>query len=182
MFFLCNCLYFLKPFVVFNAVFKVVFTHICSINHRLVCQQRNRCQQFRFFFSTRNTACGFSLIQCFFYTLEKVILCLIFFICFHKFLCFFNTSVQNLHVGQNQFHIDGFYVSGRANAALYMDNVIIFKAAYHMYNRVHFTNIGQKFVAQSFPFGSASHQTCNIHKLNGSRQNFLRMIHLSQHI
>ena len=57
----------------------------------------------------------------------------------------------------------------KTNTALYVDDIIIFKATHHMYNRVYFANIGQKFVTQAFSFGSASHQTCNIHKFNSSR-------------
>ena len=91
-----------------------------------------------------------------------------------------NSSLQNLNIGEDKFQIDGFNISCRVNRTVYMDNVVIFKAANNMDNSIHFTDVGKKLVAETFTFAGTLYKTCNIYKFNGSRSYFFRMIEFTE--
>ena len=61
-----------------------------------------------------------------------------------------------------------------------MDDIGIFKAAYHMHDGIHFTDVCQKLVAQTFALGCAFHQTCDVHKLDRRMRHLFGVIHLSE--
>ena len=61
-----------------------------------------------------------------------------------------------------------------------MDHIRIFKAAYHMNNGIHFTDISQELISQTFALGCALYQTGDIHKFNDSRSDLLRIVKVSQ--
>ena len=56
-----------------------------------------------------------------------------------------------------------------------MMNIGAFKTAHHLHNRVHFANVTEKLVAQSFARAGAFHQPGDIDELDRSRHDFLRM-------
>ena len=61
-----------------------------------------------------------------------------------------------------------------------MYHVGIFEAAYHVYDSVYFTDVGQEFVAQTFAFAGAAHQTSNVNEFDDSRCGFCGVIHFCQ--
>ena len=105
---------------------------------------------------------------------------MIFFIGLQKLLGLINAPVENLHVGEDQFQIDGLNIPLRVDAAFHMDDIVVFKAAHHMDDSVHLPNIGKEFVPQALPLGSALHQAGDVHKFNSGGGEFFRMIHFSQ--
>ena len=52
-----------------------------------------------------------------------------------------HTTFQNFQIGENQFQIDGFNITERINASVNVYHIRILKAAYHMHNRIHFTDV-----------------------------------------
>ena len=74
-------------------------------------------------------------------------------------------------------HLD---VAARTDAALYMDNLSVLKAADNVNNRVYFADIGEKFISQTFTLGSALYKTCDVHKFDDGRGNLFRVVHLCQ--
>ncbi len=54
-----------------------------------------------------------------------------------------------------------------------MNDIAIFKAADDMSDGIGFANIGEKFIAEAFAFGSASNQAGNIDEFNDGRLNLL---------
>ncbi len=60
-----------------------------------------------------------------------------------------------------------------------MDNVAVLETPDYMDDGVHFPDICQKLVAKALALRSSLHQSCNIHKFNGSRYDFLRVVHLA---
>ena len=61
-----------------------------------------------------------------------------------------------------------------------MCDVVILKAAHHMDNGVYLPDMGEKFVAQTLALGRTLDQSCNVHKLNGGRREFVRVVHFCQ--
>ena len=68
----------------------------------------------------------------------------------------------------------------RIDAAVYMDNIWILKAADNMYDSVYLTDIGKELVSKTFALGSALYQTGDIHELDDSRSDFGRIVQICQ--
>ena len=90
--------------------------------------------------------------------------------------------VQHFDVGEHQLQIDGADVPHRVHAAIHMDDVAVFKAAHHMNDHIHLTDVGEEFVSQTLAFGSAFDQTGNIHKFQDGRGDFFGMVNFCQSI
>ena len=63
-----------------------------------------------------------------------------------------------------------------------MHDIAVLKTSHHMYNGIHLADIGKELISQPFSFGRAFYKTCDIHKLDCSRDDLLGMVHLSKHI
>ena len=63
-----------------------------------------------------------------------------------------------------------------------MDNIVILEAADHMYDCIHFPDMAEELVPESFTPAGAFHQAGDIHKLNRCGRDLLRMVHLRQYI
>ena len=63
-----------------------------------------------------------------------------------------------------------------------MHDIAIFEAAYHVDDRVDFTNICKELVAKAFSLGGAFYKSGNIHKLDCRGNDLLGVIHLAQYI
>ena len=61
-----------------------------------------------------------------------------------------------------------------------MDDVLVLKAAYHVDDGVHFPDVAQELVAQTFALGCAFYQSGDVHELQGSRGELVRLVHFSQ--
>ena len=117
-----------------------------------------------------------------FQPLQQLHLFQVFLIGFGRFLRFVDPAVQHVQIRENQFQVDGLNIPGRADFAVYVDDLGAFETADHMDDGVHFPDVGQKLVAEPLAFGGAFHQTCNIHKLDDGRGVFVRIVHFGQHV
>ena len=63
-----------------------------------------------------------------------------------------------------------------------MNNVGIFETAHDMHYCVHFADMRQKFVAQSFAGSRALDKTGYIHEFEYCGSNFLRVVHFTQNV
>ena len=59
-----------------------------------------------------------------------------------------------------------------------MNHIGIFKTTHHMNDGIHLADVGQELISQSFPVGCSFYQTCNIHELDGSRDDLSRIVHV----
>src|ERR1019366_3674804 len=71
------------------------------------------------------------------------------------------------------FSVNYFFIPNRINRAIYVNDIIIIKTAYNVYNGIHTSDVTQKLVTQSFAFAGSFYQPGNVHKLNGGRYNTL---------
>ena len=114
------------------------------------------------------------------HTGEEIHLVLKFLVGLYHFAGLVDAAVEHLYIGEDQLQVDGLNIAGRVDAALYMHNVVVDKAAHHMHNGVYLTDIRQEFIAQPFALGGPAHQARNIHKLNGGGGVLLRVVHFRQ--
>ena len=89
-------------------------------------------------------------------------------------------SFQNLNIGENQLQIDRLDIPERIDTAVHMHHVGVFKAAHHMDNRVHLTDVAQKLVAEPLSLRGSLHQSCDVHKLDHGGRHLFGVIHISQ--
>ena len=98
--------------------------------------------------------------------------------CLLRNLC--DSSVKNLHIGENQFKIDRLDITRRVNRTIYMDNVGVLEAAYHMHDCIHLTNVCQELVSESLSFACTFDKSCNVHEFDGCRCYLLCMIKFTE--
>ncbi len=90
------------------------------------------------------------------------------------------SALEDLQISKDQLEIDGLDIPGRIHTAVHMDDIVILKAADHMDNGVHFTDIGQELVAQSLSSGGTLDQTGNVHELDDCRGHLFGMKEIAQ--
>ena len=112
--------------------------------------------------------------------LQEIQLGLVLLVGFQHFPGLVDAAVQHLNVRENQLHVDGLNVPLGVDAALHMDDVVVFKAAHHVDDGVHLPDVGEELVAQALALGSALHQARDVHKLNGGGGELLRLVHFGQ--
>ena len=61
-----------------------------------------------------------------------------------------------------------------------MNNIGILKAAHHMYNGIHLSDIGKKLVAKALSLAGSLYKSRDIHKLNGGRRYLFCMVKVSK--
>ena len=93
-----------------------------------------------------------------------------------------NAALHHFHVGKNELHVDGLQVTHGVNAALYVDNVVIFKATNDVQNCITLANVGKELVAQTLALGCALDKTCNVHELANGRGQLFGLVHFRQHV
>src|SRR5690606_6783600 len=74
------------------------------------------------------------------------------------------SALKAVEVRQHQLRLDRLGIRDRIDAAFDMGDVVVLEAAQHMNYRVNLANVGEKLIAQPFPFGSAAHQARNVHE------------------
>ena len=85
-------------------------------------------------------------------------------------------------VRQNELRIDDFNVAQGVHGTKLVDDVVIVKAAHHLHDGVHFTDIRQELVAQSGSFRGALDQAGNVHEFNERGDDFFRAGHVGKHL
>ena len=76
------------------------------------------------------------------------------------------TLLDLCQIRQTEFQIDHFCIPGRPDGTGHVDDVVILKAADHMNDRIHLTDVGQEFVAQTFSLTGTLHQPCNVNEFH----------------
>ena len=74
--------------------------------------------------------------------------------------------LHRFQIGENQFRRDSFYVAHWLNTARDMMDVCVFKATHYLNDGIHFTDVGQKFIAQPFALRRAFDETGYVHEFN----------------
>ena len=82
-------------------------------------------------------------------------------------------------IRQNQLGFNGFNVARGINGAIHMDDVVVLKAAHHVYNGVHLADVREEFVPQALAPARAAHQARDVHEFDGRGRVFFRMIHFA---
>ncbi|MNM91451.1 hypothetical protein D3C81_1037490 [compost metagenome] len=130
-----------------------------------------------------NAACRLIVIERFFNSFKHFYFLLILLVAaLHIFARAFNPLLHTIKVSKNQLQIDCLNVADRVDFAVYVCDILIFKAANNMNNRIHFTNMSQKFISETLTFTSAANQTSNIHKFKRCWYSTIRNNQLSQFI
>ena len=161
---------------------EILFTEVCCIDYRLCGEQRCFFQPFLFFFGHIECTGRFSLFEVSLELFQEVQLILQLFVPLEGFFYTVDSAVQHIQIGKNQFQIDGFNISCRVDAAVNVNNVDILKAADNVDNRIHFPNISEEFIAQTFALRSTLYQTSDVNKFEGCRGEFIRFIDFCQFI
>ena len=84
-------------------------------------------------------------------------------------------------VGQDQLGVDHLDVAHRIDRAADVMNVAVFEAAHDLDDRVHFADVAEELVAESFARARAFHEPGDIDELDRGRNDFLRMRKLREH-
>ena len=82
--------------------------------------------------------------------------------------------LHGFQIGQHQFGVDDFDVAHGINVAGDMMNVRVLEAADDLDDGVHFADVREKFVAQTFALRRAFDQAGDVHKLNRRRDDDVR--------
>ena len=85
-------------------------------------------------------------------------------------------------IGEDQFGVDHFDVAHRIDRAADVMDVAILETAHDLHDRVHFADVAEELVAESFAGARAFHEPRDIDELNRGRNDFLRMGKLGQHL
>src|SRR5690606_8220918 len=93
--------------------------------------------------------------------------------------CAFDPTVDGFHVRKDKFEIDRLNIAERIYSSGHMGNIRIFKAANDVHDRIHFTNVGKKFVAQTFALARTFDEAGDVHKLKSGRNDSLSFDDLS---
>ena len=160
---------------------QVILSHIRRIDHRLRGQQIQGGEN-RFFIlirrlESRRQRAG---LQKLLHALQKIRLLRQRLI--HSGLLAYlgDPSFQNLNIGENQLQIDRLDIPERIDASVHMHHVGVFKAAHHMNDGVHLTDVAQKLIAESLSLGCALDQTGDIHELDHRGRHLFGVIHISE--
>ena len=89
-------------------------------------------------------------------------------------------SFQDLDIGKNQFQIDRLDVPERIDAAVHMHHIGVLKAAHHVNDGVHLTDVAQELVAESFSLRCSLNQTGDVHELDHSGRHLFGVVHISE--
>ena len=88
---------------------------------------------------------------------------------------------QGGDVGEDQLRIDDFNVAHRVHTAQFVNDVVIFKTAHHLHDRIGLADIGEELVPQSGTLRSTFHQTGDVHEFNRGRHQFFRSGNFREH-
>ncbi len=89
-------------------------------------------------------------------------------------LYFLNLLVDRFQIFQLEFVVNDFFIKNRIYATRNVYNVGIVETTDHMDDGIHFPDIGQEFISQSFSFAGSFYQTGDVHNLDDGGHNPLR--------
>ena len=88
---------------------------------------------------------------------------------------------HRLKIGETQLRLDDVDIAQRIDSPLHMRDVRTLKAAHHMRDRIHLTNVLKELIAKPLALRRALHEPRNIDKTHARRRRFLGMIEIRQH-
>ena len=91
-------------------------------------------------------------------------------------------AFQDLQIREDQFQINRLNIPHRIDGPVHMHDIAVLKTTHHMHNSVHFPDIAQELIAQSFPLRCALYKPGDIHEFDGGRRHLLRLVHISQQL
>ena len=80
-----------------------------------------------------------------------------------------NSSLEDLKIRENKLQINSLDIAERINASIYMNNIGILKAAYHVNDSIYLTDICKELVSKSLSLRCAFYKTCNIDEFDHCR-------------
>ena len=98
--------------------------------------------------------------------------------CLLRNLC--DSSIKDLHIGEDQFKIDGLDITCRINRSIYVNNIGILEATYHMHDCINLTDICKELVSESLTLAGTLDKSCNIYEFDGCRCYLLCMIKFTE--
>ena len=171
----------IRDFVLILA--KIVFRNIGGIDYRLGCEQEPALQDLFLLLVAVHRSGRFPAFQMGVKPLGKLSFGSRFLVPSAETLLRFVLSFLNrVHIRKNQFQVNRLDIPGRINISVDMDNVVIIKTADNMNNCVYFTDMGKKLVSQAFTPACSLYQPRNIHKFDGCRCYFFRIVHPGKNI
>ena len=162
---------------------EAVFRHVRHIHGGFCRQQEQRAQQGQLFFVQAERAHGLAFVQMrqqFFQHRHQFLRVFV-----ARFGAFAFADDGFFHAGQirqRQFRADGFNVGNRIDFARNVDDVVVVKAAHHVYDGIGFADVGEELVAQAFAFAGTGHQACDIDKFDNGRLHALRIDDFGQFV
>ena len=86
--------------------------------------------------------------------------------------------LERREIGQHQLGVDHFDVANRIDRAADVMNVAAFETAHDLHDRVHFADVAEELIAESFAGARAFDQAGDVDKLDRGRNDLLRLRHL----
>ena len=128
-------------------------------------------------------SCRQTVFKMLFNFFQKLNLCKKFFVSsLGHFARTLNSSFDKLDIRKNELKIYSLGISCGVDGTVYMYDIFIVKASYHMDNRIRFSYVCKKFVSESFAFACAFYKSCDVKKLNGRGCDFFGSVHFFQNV
>ena len=177
----CICADGLYIGIVLAIICKIILCYVCCINNRFAGQQIVfRHPFFLILILQLHQNRVFSILEQFFQSLLEFEFFGCLFIHSCRFCRFGNTALKYLKIGKNQLKIDGFDVTERINAAVYVDDIRIFKASDNVNDSIYLTDVRKKLVSKALSFGCTFYQTRNVNKFDNCRCYFFGLVEISK--
>ena len=110
--------------------------------------------------------------QCF----EHLCLMQILFIALGRLHCLVDPALYHFQISQDKLHVNNVDIPARVCTALYMDDIFVVKAPYHMHDGIRRADISKELVAKALPFAGTFYKAGNIHKFNDGICHLFRVI------
>ncbi|MNJ67535.1 hypothetical protein D3C77_637180 [compost metagenome] len=92
----------------------------------------------------------------------------------HVFTGALDPLLYTVQIGKNQFKVNRLDITDWIDFSIHVGNVLVFKAAYDVYNRIYFANVGKELVAEPFSLTRTAHKTCDINEFKRCRHRTVR--------
>ena len=86
------------------------------------------------------------------------------------------TFLNRFDVGENEFEVDDADIAHGVDRLLHVGDVFVFETAHHMHDRVYLADMGKKFIAETFPFGSSLHKPRDVHEFDGGGSDLFAVV------
>ena len=151
---------------------QVVFAHVGGVDDRLGGEQPQGLHHGGLLIAERHTAGRPSGFQHHLNPLQGGVFGLGFLAGTGLFLEALTALFDLAEIGKPQFQIDHLRIPGRSHRSGHMDHIVVVKTTDHMDDRVHFPDVGQKFVAKPLPLAGPLNQPGNIHEFHPGGDQF----------